>query len=226
MEFLSLGMLGIFAAAGVACAPLMLLALAIPYAIARLRTDGPVDPQLGLKVALYFFISASMLLALSGATLIAADLLARDAAPAKSAEEGVGGPPVFSGAGFGRPISSGGGSSGFNVTCRVGVALMISGIIGWIAHHLMLKRTTAANQARVHRTFVGFRFAIAGLTLCGAVTLLIVLMLQENAFVRPSLNSIRSVIGVVIVWLPAWLLHLGLMFQASRGQVREAASPA
>ena len=206
MDFISLGFVGLILAAGVALGPLMLLALAIPYAVVRLRTDGPADSQLGLKVALYFFISASMLLWLSGLSMIAADLLARDASQTRSVEEGsYGGPPIGSKS-----------EGGFNATCRTGLALMISGVLGWVAHRVMAKRTTPVNRTRVHRMFVGFRFAIIGLTMCGTLTLLIVLMLQENAFKRPAFNTVRGVIGSLIVWLPAWLAHLGLFFQASR----------
>ena len=212
MDFLSLGLIGLVMLAGVTLAPMALLALAIPYAIARLRTDGQADSQLGLKVALYFFISASMLLTLSGLTMIAADLMARDAAQTKSAEEGsYGGPPIGSRS-----------EGGFNATCRTGVALIISGILGWVAHHLMLKRTAPANRARIQRTFVGFRFAISGIVLFGTLTLLLVLMLQDGAFRRPALNSLRGVIGIVIVWLPTWLVHLGLFFQLARSQPRDA----
>lgn len=216
MDFISLGFVGIILAAGVALGPLVLLALAIPYAVARLRTDGQADPQLGLKVALYFFISASMLLALSGLTMIASDLMARDASQTRSAEEGsYGGPPIGSRS-----------EGGFNATCRTGVALMISGILGWVVHHVMVKRTTVAGRSRIHRTFVGFRFAIIGVALFGTLTLLIVLMLQENAFRKPAFNTVRGVIGSVIVWLPAWLIHLGLFFQATRAQARETVDAA
>jgi hypothetical protein len=212
MDFLSFGLAGLAMLAGVTLAPMALLALAIPYTVLRLRTDGQPDSQLGLKVALYFFISASVLLALSGLTMISADLISRDAAPTRSAEEGSYGGPAFGSKSEG----------GFNTICRTGVALIISGIIGWVAHHLMLKRTAATNRARIQRTFVGFRFAISGLVLFGTLTLLLVLMLQEGAFRRPALNTLRGVIGIVIVWLPTWLLHLGLFFQLAKAQPREA----
>ncbi len=212
MDFLSFGLTGLAMLAGMALAPMALLALAIPYTVLRLRTDGPADSQTGLKVALYYFISASMLLALSGLTMISADLISRDAPQTRSAEEGS----------YGGPAIGSGSEGGFNVVCRTGVALIISGILGWVAHHLMLKRTAATNRARIQRTFVGFRFAISGIMLFGTLTLLLVLMLQEGAFRRPALNTLRGVIGIVIVWLPTWLVHLGLFFQLAKAQPREA----
>src|SRR5437588_12018229 len=57
--------------------PLLLLALAIPYAVLKVRDargDQP-DPQVGLKVGLYFFFSIGVVLLLYGLTTIVVDLL-------------------------------------------------------------------------------------------------------------------------------------------------------
>ena len=58
-------------------APFVLLGLAIPYAILHARDSRGVerDPHLGLKTAMYFFYSLSILIVLTGLTIIAVDMV-------------------------------------------------------------------------------------------------------------------------------------------------------
>ena len=56
--------------------PNLLMGLAIPYAVLRLRdAKGEPEAQAGFKAALYFFFSMSVMLILTGLTIIVVDLV-------------------------------------------------------------------------------------------------------------------------------------------------------
>src|SRR5262249_23219051 len=64
-----------------ALTPVLLVTLAIPYAILRIR-DGrnrTPDPHLGFKVAMHYFFPLSVLLILYGLTAVVVDMMARTA---------------------------------------------------------------------------------------------------------------------------------------------------
>src|SRR5262247_3661522 len=59
--------------------PLVLLGLAIPYAVLRARDSREQpDSQLGLKAGLHYFLSVGILQFLTGLSIIALDLITRD----------------------------------------------------------------------------------------------------------------------------------------------------
>src|SRR4051794_33367841 len=91
--------------------PFVLLGLAIPYAILKLKDARGIehDPQIGLKAVLHFVWSLCILLFLTGLTTLVIDLITEKASP----------PPTP----FGR-VAVIQPSSGFNDTRRTATALM------------------------------------------------------------------------------------------------------
>src|SRR5437762_2566678 len=128
--------LGLFMglASVVLLSPLILLGLAIPNAILHQRNAREVerDPQLGLKAALYFFYSVSILLFLTGLSIIIVDLM-RDAEL------------LGVNAGFRR-----GAPGTFTGEKRTGAALMFAGFTFGLAHFIVIQMAT--NDRRWPRT--------------------------------------------------------------------------
>jgi hypothetical protein len=166
-----------------AFSPFLLLGLAIPYIVLRLRNQQSVlhDSQIGLKTALYYFFSLSILLTEIGLTVLAIDMLS-DSMVARS---------------------------GLSEEQRLGAALVLAGLLGTGSHALLIKGLT--NEARfpmARRLFVGWRFAINGLVVMFAVTALIVAIFQNEP---GSLRAVRSLIATLLIWLPGWGIHLVLL---------------
>lgn len=203
------------AAYAAALAPVLLLGLAVPYAVLRMEHGSRVDPQLGMKAGLQFFFSLAVLLAVTGVTVIVVDYVARDAeaddaAKPPAAPFGAGGP----GADFGG-IGGFGGDDGrppfgkpdekkeaefMNPAQRLGLALILSGaiLIGAV-HVTILLCTDDANWGRVRRVFAGWRFAIEGLAAAAALTMLCIVLLAKE---RPD-RALQTLVGVLFVWTSA-----------------------
>ncbi len=166
-----------------ALSPFLLLGLALPYIILRLRNQQSVlhDSQIGLKASLYYFFSLSILLVQVGLTVLAVDLLS-DSMVIRS---------------------------GLSDEQRTGAALVLAGMLGAVTHLLLIKAlTNVARFPAVRRLFVGWRFAINGLVVMFAVTALIVAIFQNEP---GSLRAIRSLIATLLIWLPGWGIHLVLL---------------
>jgi hypothetical protein len=185
----------------VSIVPFTLLALAVPYLVLRLRSEGPEDPQLGAKIGLQFFFSVAILLGLTGLTISAVDFLARD--------DLFGGGPQHRQPGM-RPIPA--DDDGFNSAQRAALGMIISSALLALVHFLMsMVLTNSDNWWRVRRTFAGWRFVIHGVVVGFAGTVLVIMLLQKNAFEPPSFRAIRAVFAVLVVWTPSWLLNLVLL---------------
>jgi hypothetical protein len=172
----------------------LLLGLAIPYAILHYRDSrGPErDPQLGLKTALYFFFSVSVLVFLLGASIIGVETLNELQL-------------------FG-PVGGGGGvaraRAGFGPAKRLGAALMFAGFtFGLVQFVLIHMATNNRKFPLVRRVFGGWRMVIAGMVMLTSFILLVQLLFQEN--VQP--NAIQDAFAVLCVWTPAWLIDLILL---------------
>ena len=104
--------------------PIALVAVAVPYAVMRMRDvrGEHHDPQLGLKVAYHFFFSLGILLILIGLTVNVADLII-DEKPAAGPQFGVPVMPV--------PVRANPKTDGRFLTpaMRTGWALASSGLV-------------------------------------------------------------------------------------------------
>jgi hypothetical protein len=188
-------------------APALFLALAIPYAILRLRDtkNDKQDSQLGIKAALYFFFSVGILLFVSGLTTIVVDLLleskALDLQPRdRFAPPGL--PPA--------PVPNPGLSDGQ----RTGLALMVAGVVIALLHLGLVKAMTNDSRSlATRRIFAGSRFAIHGIVIVMAFTSLLIVLFQKD-FGPKDLR--KALFGVLLVWIPSWALHLVLVAYYSR----------
>jgi hypothetical protein len=181
-EFLGMGMV-----AGwmfVLVIPTLLLGLAIPYAVLRMREGktGETDPQIGLKSALHFFCSAGILMVLFGLTIIFIDLFLREDRPR-------GAPPDES-----RAI-------------RTGVGIMVSGFCFAVLHGLLLTGTNDRKLPATRRAFTGARFAIHGMVVLFSLTALIVSLCLPNLDFR----TLKPYLATLLVWGPSWIVHMILL---------------
>src|SRR5437879_1585705 len=114
----------------------MLLSLAIPYAILRLRDAGSPkqDPQTGLKAGLYFFSNLALMILLSGFTVIIVDLLLEDQQPQRLFErEGGGRLPGE------QPLQP---DKSLSPAKRTGWALVLAGFVFFLLHFILVKAAT------------------------------------------------------------------------------------
>jgi len=191
-----------------ALVPVLLLALAIPYAVLRLRaSEGPEpDPQVGLKVILYYFFSVSMLMILVGFTILAIDAV-------QEKEEALG--P------FGQPQRVKPRSE-FNEAQRIAVALILTGLLFGLFHWVLAKIVTNDRQyPAARRVFVGWRLAFHGLVLLNVATALMVTLFQKD----PSVKAIKTLLAVGFVWAIAWIIDLILLSVYSRTARKTAGQP-
>jgi putative exporter of polyketide antibiotics len=83
---------------------------------------------------------------------------------------------------------------------------------------------TGTNDRRflaVRRTFLGGRLAVCLLVVFVAVTLIAVVVAQKD----PKLEPVEAATGILIVWLPAALVHALLFRLASRRPLEPPAVP-
>jgi len=212
MEFLGVG-IAIAVLACVSFLPLVLLGLAVPYLVIRLKAESPPDPQLGAKIVFQFFFSAAMLVALAGTTMFAVDWLTRDYIP----NEETGNP-------LGRSTFESLSAKGFNVTQRIGLGMILSGGAVAALHALLIHSTTLTHRQRIRRTFIGWRFAIHGVIVLFGLTLLLTLVLQREPFQMPIVLPLKAVTAATLVWAISWVVHLLMLFDASRSAARADAA--
>lgn len=196
----------VFLLLSISILPTLLLGLALPYGVLRLRSApsaDPPDPQVGLKAALYFFFSLGILLILNGLTVIAIDLVTGDdnvqqnfpwAQPANQ---------------FGAPAQQ---DEDFpNAAHRTGGAMIASGLLFVVIHWFYL--VVATNNRRypsAKRMFVGWRTAIHGVVVLLTITALLLIEFQEE--VPDTMGDVvNSLVAILLVWAPSWFMHLALL---------------
>jgi len=187
----------------------LLLGLAIPYAVLHYRDSRSVerDPQLGLKTALYFFYSVSVLIFLSGLTILAVDALRE----LQLFGTGGGGGGVF-----GRP------RGGFTPLQRSGSAFMFAGFsFGLVQFVLIHMATNNRKWPLVRRVFGGWRMAVAGMVVLTMFTVLVQMLFQENV----QADAIQDLFAILFVWTPAWLVDLILLRTRSQQSHQEEEPP-
>jgi len=163
--------------------PFLLLVLLVGYLILRSRDNRSEDhdPQLGLKTGLHYFFSLSILLVLNGLTVLVVDALVVENAPPGE----------------------------WRQAQRTGMGLVVAGTLLALIHFVCIRGAT--NESRwpaARRLFLGWRFAIHGLVVVIAVTALIVVLFQKDFGDK---TTRKTLYGVLLVWLPSWILHLALL---------------
>ena len=162
-------------------APVVLLMLAAPYIILRLRdTQQEVhDPQLGMKTALHLIGTLGILVGVSGLSIVLIDLITDDNT-----------------------------RTAFTEAVRVGLAMALSGLIITAGHWWFLyMRTNDRQWPAVRRTFVGCRLIIHGIIICVALTGTMITLFMEN----PPEEASKVFGGMLIVWFASWCVHFALM---------------
>lgn len=197
--------------------PIVVVCLAYPYLALRLRDSREEhrDPELGIKTAYYLILSAAILLILFGLTVTAIDLMEgklekrNQPRPQGPGQQQVQRDPIE------RFITES--------TQRTAWALTVSGLIFALTSMLLLKLgTNDQHFPAAKRVFVGGRLAFIGIVVMIAVTALIVLFFQKEV---PRKEPYEVIIGVLIVWVPALVVHIVLMrFYASQTYYVERSS--
>jgi len=168
--------------------PFVLLGLAIPYAVLRVRdSQEQPDSQLGLKTALHYFLSVGILQFLAGLSLIVVDLITRE--------------------------DRRGGGDNEGDTLRIGAALAAVGAAFAFLHLILLVGTNDDHKPIVRRTFTGWRFAIHGLVVLSSGTAWVVTIVQKNSLWR----DVKPYVAILLVWFPSWLIHLILLWKRALG---------
>ncbi len=183
-----------------AVVPTLLLALAIPYAVLRLRDtqSTPHDNQVGLKAALYFFSSVGIMLILNGGFI----LVLEEFVIKPQREE------------FQRAFAAAKEPDEFpNQTHRVGFGLATAGAVLTVFHWLFIMAAT--NDGRfpsTRRLFGGWRFAIDGMIVTIAVIALALILWQKEGFMGDKFKYPRRITySALMVFAPAWLLEMVLL---------------
>jgi hypothetical protein len=170
----------------------MLVSLAVPYVVLRMRESRSAspDPQIGVKAALYFFFSFGIVLFLTGLTTFVMDLLVDKRPPAVA--------------------------QGLNDVQRASLGVMVSGFFFAVLHLGLVKAMTNDRNPTARRTFAGWRLAIHGMVVILAVTTILGILFQKD-FGGAGLEDLRKqVLGVMMVWIPSWIIHLVLLGRHSR----------
>ena len=158
--------------------------VALPYVVLRWRESRYLrrDPKLGLKVALHAMMSTGILLAITGVNIVAIDQATRI------------------------------GSTTFTEPTRVGLALLLSGLILVAGHGVGL--WLYANDREwpaVRRTYTGIRFINHALVVGVSLTGLLICVVSDS-FAAPT-----SEFGcTLVVWTAAWLIDGMLLASLSR----------
>jgi hypothetical protein len=178
----------------------VLLSFAIPYAVLRIRdirSERP-DPQIGMKAAMYFFFSIGIMLFLTGLTVLVVDLIV---SPDRR------------------------GQTGLTENQRTSLALMVSGVLFAIIHLVLVKAATNDRNPAARRIFAGWRMAIHGMTVISLVTALLVIYFQKDFGGEGTLRTRKTLWGMILIWVPSWVLHLVLVWFYSRPLYEPSRSP-
>jgi hypothetical protein len=180
--------------------PFLLLGLAIPYAILRIRElqSRETDPQLGLKAALHFFFSLGILITLTGLTVLIVNFIVEV-------------DPLWSGS---TPKTFFNPEPFPNSIQRAAMGLIVAGLFFTGIHFLfIIALTRDQGRSATRRVFLGWRFAIHGIVVMVAVTLLTIVLFQRSS--DPIVQMRKQLIGVLFVWVPSWLAHFVLLRASS-----------
>jgi hypothetical protein len=195
------------AAIGLALTPFLLLALAIPYAVLRLRGQEGLeqDHQVGIKVFFHYFFSLAVLLFLTGVTVIAIDAVQeREPMP-------FGGPPA-------RPVQPAPKFSEFNAAQRTGAALALTGLIFAVLHWVLVKMLT--NDRRwpaARRVFAGWRLSVHGLVLFATAIVLMINLFE----ITVNIQLVKTTLAIGFIWSLAWVIDLFVLWLHSRPVKRD-----
>jgi hypothetical protein len=162
--------------------------LVFPYLSLRVRESRSTrpDPQVGLKSVLYAFFSLGILLLLTGLALVVVRLLTEKRQ----------------------------GAGGMSVPVRLGLAWMVAGLVILLFHLLLIKTMTNDGLSlAVRRAFVGWRLAVHSLVVLTTVTILVSILFLKEADRPPWL---KTLFGILLVWVPSWVLHIILLSFYSR----------
>jgi hypothetical protein len=161
--------------------------LGIAYAVLKLQDARAEqhDPEIGIKAALYFIYSLSILVVLTGINILVVDALEDrpNLGPNRNVE-------------------------GLTEGQRIGCGLIVAGLALGLLHLILIKAAT--NDSRwpaARRVFVGWRFAIHGVIVLTTFTVLVVLLFQRDV----RWEQIKNVLATLVVWGPSWLIHLVLL---------------
>jgi hypothetical protein len=208
------GAIGVFfAITMLSVLPLVVLTLMIPYLTLRIRDaqSAERDPEIGFKALLWAFISLSVVILLTGATVIVVDLVV----DAKQKQPAIFQPAPQAGP-FGQqlPPPAPKKEDFPNTAQRTGGAIMAVGLIGILIHALVLVLMT--NERRwpaARRAFIGWMLAFNGVIVMVDATSLLVLIVQKD-FDEP--NVINALLGVLLVWMPAWVVTFSFLRSFAR----------
>jgi hypothetical protein len=204
------GLLVGFLAYGIVVVPFLMLGLAVPYAVLRMRdarSESP-EPQLGLRAALYYFMSLAILVALSGLTVIVVDYVVERKAPQVERQ-------------FPRPGEVPRAPEAklwpddFPTPAqRVGGAMVGAGVLFAVLHlGLILVVTEDRKWPAARRLFTGWRFGIHGLVVLTTVTILLAVVFQKDF---GDWEVRKALLAILLVWLPSWVVHLSMLRYYSR----------
>lgn len=199
----------------------------IIYAILRWR-DGKQqrrDPQLGVKFGLHVLLTVSVLVLVSGASMVAADQFRKIAE-----DENMSSPndryeyDEFSG----RPrrssssISSSAENKFLTPATRAGFAMMLAGVLlGGGEWYLIFSRTNDLKWPSTRRAFIGARTILHGLIVTGALTGLLIAAFMEKDPMSTSESIITrqvmyALLGTLAVWSLSLVVHMSLLFAYTR----------
>jgi len=199
--------------------------LLVPYIILRVRERGADihDPQLGIKAGLHCLTTVTLIILLTGCSIVVVDKLmqaTRDDEVEKKRD--VMWPDEYDEFGydeFGSSDAKDAEDEFLSPATRVGFALMVSGslttaLFAW----LLISRTNERNWPAARRTYAGGRFGLASLISILAITGAIVIAFgnEESMDVQDKPEIISLFLGLVIVWVPAASLELALFAWSSR----------
>jgi hypothetical protein len=176
--------------------PLLLLGLAIPYAVLSLRDSRELerDPQVGWKSILYFIFSLSILQMLVALTIVLIDLLSG--------------------------TNSVGKQSGdlLNPTLRTGLGILLAGGLFFFVHlFLIIFASNARRFPAARRVFLGARLAVHSLVVLIAFTALIVQFIDIEHI---QAEALKTPFGTLVIWIPSWVAHLALLRTAPHNASR------
>lgn len=192
--------------------PLALGGLVVAYLSLRIRdarADQP-DPELGIKSAYHAFLTAGILLALTGLSISVIDLLG-DAFEGPQAN--VQPQPQFNPR-FPQPqpqpMPRARADDPFgSMSQRVAWPLVISGVLFSLVALLLVKLgTNDPRYPSVRRTFGGVRLVVSGFTVMAAATLIIELLFQKD---MPSTRPYAFGVGLLAIWFPASAVQVFLL---------------
>jgi hypothetical protein len=172
----------------------VLLSLAIPYAVLRIRDSNNIeqDPHVGLKCILYFAFSVGFLLLLSGLTTYVITVLD----DLDNLQEAI---------------------TRFDPPQRQACSVMLAGFsIAFLHMLLILGMTNTRSRPEVRRVFIGWRLVFHTLIVINCL-----MVLSKEVFeVSPDTEVMKSTGAFLVVWGPSWVLHL-IMLRAARGTGRK-----